>query len=91
MTNEEFLTQDDEEKTLEIALEFTLQCTTRCTYEEVREAVELMASYKNNQFKTELERMMNRFHGEESHKAYFSLETLQELYDNLFKNVIEQL
>ena len=88
---EEFLTQDDEEKTLEIALEFTLQGTTRCTYEEVREAVELMASYKNNQFKTELEKLMNRFHGEESHKAYFSLETLQELYNNLFKNVIEPL
>lgn len=88
---EEFLTQDDEEKTLEIAGEYTLEGTTRCTYEEVREAVELMASYKNNQFKTELERLMNRFHGEESHKAYFSLETLQELYKNLFSNVLEPL
>lgn len=88
---EEFLTQDDEEKTLEIASEYTLQGTTRCTYEEVREAVELMASYKNNQFKTELEKLMNRFVDEESHKAYFSIETLQELYNSLFKNVIEPL
>lgn len=91
MIEEEFLTQDDEEKALEIASEYTLQGTTRCTYEEVREAVELMASYKNNQFKTELEKLMNRFHGEESHRAYFSLETLKELYTNLFQNVIEPL
>lgn len=88
---EEFLTQDDEEKTLEIALEYTLQGTTRCTYEEVIEAVELMVSYKNNQFKTELERLMNRFVDEESHEAYFSIETLKELYNNLFQNVIEPL
>lgn len=88
---EDFLTQDDEEKTSEIALEFTLQGTTRCTYEEVREAVELMASYKNNQFKTELEKLINRFVDEESHKAYFSIETLKELYNNLFQNVIEPL
>jgi hypothetical protein len=88
---EEFLTQDDEEKALEIALEYTLQGTTRCTYEEVREAVELMASYKNNQFKTELEKLMNRFHDEKSHRAYFSLETLQELYNNIFANTIEPL
>lgn len=91
MIEEEFLTQDDEEKALEIASEYTLQGTTRCTYEEVREAVELMASYKNNQFKTELEKLMNRFVDEESHKAYFSIETLQELYNSLFKNVIEPL
>jgi hypothetical protein len=76
---------------LEIASEYTLQGTTRCTYEEVREAVEQMASYKNNQFKTELERLMNRFHGEESHRAYFSIETLQELYNNIFANAIEPL
>lgn len=86
---EDFLTQNDEEKALEIALEYTLQGTTRCTYEEVREAVELMACYKNNQLKTELERMMNRFHGEDSPKDYFAFETLKELYDNLFQNVIE--
>lgn len=88
---EEFLTLDDEEKALDIALEYTLQGTTRSTYEEVREAVELMATYKNNQFKAAIERLMNRFHGEESHKAYFSLETLQELYSSLFQNVIEPL
>ena len=50
-----------------------------------------MAEWKDNQFKTELEKLMNRFHGEESHKAYFSLETLQELYNKLFQNVIEPL
>jgi hypothetical protein len=50
-----------------------------------------MAVWKDNQCKTELERLMNRFHGEESHKAYFSIETLQELYNNLFQNVIEPL
>lgn len=50
-----------------------------------------MAEWKDNQFKTELEKLMNRFHGEESHRAYFSLETLQELYNNLFQNVIEPL
>lgn len=50
-----------------------------------------MAEWKDNQFKTELERLMNRFVDEESHKAYFSLETLQELYSNLFQNTIEPL
>lgn len=88
---EALLTKYDIDKSADIAMEYTLQGTTRCTYEEVKEAVELMASYKNNQFKTELERLMNRFHDEESHKAYFSIETLQELYSTLFKNVIEPL
>lgn len=88
---EEFLTENDLEKSYEISLEYTLQGTTRCTFEEVTEAVQLMATYKNRQFKTELENLMNRFHEEESHKAYFSIETLKELYNNLFQNVIEPL
>lgn len=88
---EEFLTEYDLDKSTEIALEYTLQGTTRCTYAEVKEAVELMATHKNNQFKAAIERLMNRFHGEESHKAYFSIETLQELYDTLFANVFEPL
>lgn len=88
---EEFLTENDLEKSYEISLEYTLQGTTRCTFEEVTEAVQLMATYKNNQFKTELENLMNRFHDEESTKAYFAIETLKELYNNLFQNVIEPL
>lgn len=88
---EDFLTEYDIDKSAEIALEYTLQGTTRCTYEEVKEAVELMATHKNNQFKAAIERLMNRFHGKESDKAYFSIETLQELYDTIFANALPPL
>ena len=50
-----------------------------------------MAEWKDNQFKTELDKLMNCFHGEEPHKACFSIETLQELYNSLFQNAIEPL
>lgn len=44
------------------------------------------AYYKDSLFKTELNRLRNRFYGEESQRAYFALETLDELYNNLFPN-----
>ncbi len=81
-----FNTMTNAEKSIELAESFVKKLNWDCRVSEAAMLAAHMADWKDNQFKTELNRLRNRFHGEESHRAYFALETLNELYNKLFPN-----
>ena len=77
------MTKEDFETANKLADELTLNGTQPCTRNDVYTAALTMATFKDNQLKKELTRMIERFNGEESHNAYFSAQTLKELFKNL--------
>ena len=82
MTNN-LLTKKDIETANRLAKEYTEDGNFRCNLSEVEYAVLAMAHLKNLLVKTELDKLLERFNGEESTRAYFATETLHELYKTL--------